>query len=206
MHFQVDKGKHPEQQTLSHPIDTSACYSYTYPIFMPPICMLGFMLLPTGMRMCLFLDIRLLTPSQYKPAAFFNAKKETLTRRTMKGLLGNVLQVRNNYSTWIPSARVIQLGRILIIVKNYNLCRLCIDPKPIETPRCISNAYLIGDTICSAYCCRVVVMAADLTMKKCPEGCPIEIEIRTTVYILSKTHLARLITFSAPKKIRVSIQ
>lgn len=124
----------------------------------------------------------------------------------MKSLLGNVLQVRSNYSTWILSTWVIQLGRILIIVKNHNLCHLCIYFKLIEALWCICKMCLMSNIIYVVYCCRVVVIAADLIIENCLEGYFIKIEIWFIVYILSKAYLAWLITISALKEIRISIQ
>ena len=43
MHFQADRRKHPKQQTPRYLIDTSARSSYTHPIFIPSIRVLGLM-------------------------------------------------------------------------------------------------------------------------------------------------------------------
>lgn len=129
------------------------------------------------MQICLFLDMRLLTLLKCTLAAFFNAEEETSMQCIIKSLLGNVLQVRSNYSTWILSTQVIQLGWILIIVKNLNFCHLCIHLKLMEVLWCICNMCLMSDIIYIVYCRKVVIIAADLIMAKYPESYLIEIEI-----------------------------
>lgn len=67
MHSRANRRKHSKQQTPRHQIDTSARFSYTHPISMPPIRVVAPCAIATRMRIGLLLGMQLLTPPLYVP-------------------------------------------------------------------------------------------------------------------------------------------